>query len=138
MADLPDATVVLLSAALAPVPFYDGKLPANESDIPLRYVVGYFDDGTPWAGDVAHTSDLCTYRFQLTYATKGSKASRRAVSWLRNTCRAALIDVVPDVDGWQFGPYELDLARPVEPDNDVPSSPALFAVDQFAIYGARA
>lgn len=135
MASLPDDVLARLRAALGTAPVGDGTVPAGD---PARYVVAYFDDGQRTAENVAHTSDLVTYRWQLTYACRGASAVRGAVTWLRQTCQAALIDVVPVVPGFQFGPIELETTRPTIPDPDVAGTPALFAVDQFVCHGAIA
>lgn len=142
MSTLPDDVLARLTAVLGSAPVGDGKAPTvPDSDppkTPARYVVAYFDDGQRTAENVAHTSDLVTYRWQLTYAARGDSAVRSAVTWLREKAQAALIDVVPDVPGYQFGPIELETTRPTIPDPDVAGSPALFAVDLFVCRGALA
>lgn len=133
MTTLPDVVLALAKAA-SPVPIGDGRAPAGVK----RWAVAYFDDGALHAEDVAHTSDLVIHSWQLTYVARGDQAVRSSISIVRAAIRGALIDVVPVVPGWVFGPIELDLARPTIPDPDVPGEPALFAVDLFSCRGSRA
>ena len=130
---LPDVILDLVTAAVPDVPVHDGHVPTFTD----RYVVLWADPGTVSAQDVAHTSDLVQYRFRLTYVTGGAQAGRRSVAWLAGHCRAALIDVMPTVPGWVFGPIELESTAPIQVDPDSETT-VLYGVDSFVVLGARA
>jgi hypothetical protein len=122
-----------VAAAVPGVPVYDGRVttPAD------RYVVLYGDPGWRSSGDVAHTSNLVTFRFQLTYVTGGAQVSRKGCAWLADRCRGALVDVAPVVSGFLFGLVELESTQPIRPDFDAPTD-VMFGVDSFVVLGAVA
>lgn len=136
---LPDVALGLVRAQLTGVDVFDGPpLDANGSPVsPARYVSMYPDLGTLSAQDVAQTSDLVTFRIVFTYVTSGTQAGSAGVRWLADKTRAALVDVVPSVTGWQFGPFVLESTRPIQDDPDEPTT-VLFASDTFVVMGARA
>lgn len=139
MTTLPDVALTLSRAALAGVDVFDGP-PVDENGnkvSPPQYVAMWPDLGTPRAEDVAHTSDLVTYRLVFTYVTRGAQAGRDGVRWLTDKTRGALVDVVPTVPGWLFGPFEVESTRLLQDDPDEPEL-VLFASDTFVISGARA
>lgn len=129
---LPDAALALVTAAVPGVPVYDGRVVKAD-----RYVVLWSDAGLLSAQDVAQTSDLITYRFRLTYVSGGAQVGRRTCAWLADRCRFALVDIVPIVDGWQFGPIALESTQPIQLDPDEPTD-VMYGSDGFVVSGARA
>ena len=130
-----DAALASVQAGLAPVPVYDGHVPDSP---PERYAVLYPDAGTVAAQALDGVSDLGTFRFRLTYVTRGGQAGRRGVEFLARKARAALVDQTLDVPDWALGPVLHESTEPVRRDEDEPSALVLFASDGFVTYGARA
>ena len=129
---LADYLVARVQAALGAIPVDDGAPKAAP-----RHVAFYGDPGIYTAGDVAHTSDLVTFRFQLTYIVEGAGADRPQCDWMASKARAVLIDHVPVVVGFQFGPIEHGTALAAKSDPDSTTA-AVFSVDTFVVRGARA
>jgi hypothetical protein len=130
---LPDVVISMVSTALAGIPVTDTISP----DGAPRYVRFTSDAGVRWAEDVAHTSDLVRYRFRLTYVADASPYGRRGVAAMVDRARAALIDVVPQVAGYVFGPIELEAVdQPIQLDPDAPAD-VLFGSDAFVVSGAK-
>ena len=129
---LADYLVARVTDAMAPLPVDDGKpKPAP------RHVAFYADEPLRAAGDVAHTSNLLTGRFQLTYIGEGTEADRVRVQWMQRKARAVLIDHVPVVDGFVWSPIELETTIPARADCDAVDSP-VSAIDTFVVRGATA
>lgn len=129
---LADYLVARVQTALGTIPVDDGAPKAAP-----RHVAFYGDPGIYTAGDVAHTSDLVTFRFQLTYIVEGSGADRPQCDWMASKARAVLIDHVPVVAGLQLGPIEHETALAAKPDPDSTTA-AVFSVDTFVVRGSRA
>lgn len=127
---LPDYLADRVATALDPIPLDDG-MPAPAP----RHVAFYADQALRTAGDVAHTSNLLTGRFQLTYIVEGTDADRVGVQWMQRQARAVLIDHVPVVAGSVWGPIELETTLPAKPDPDSTTS-AVCAIDTFVVRGA--
>jgi len=129
---LADYLIARVQTALGAIPVDDGDPKAAP-----RHVAFYGDSGVYTAGDVTHTSDLVTFRFQLTYIVEGPGADRPQCDWLASKARAALIDHVPTVAGFQLAPVEHETALAAKPDPDSTTS-AVFSVDKFVVRGSRA
>lgn len=129
---LADYLVARVKTAMDPLPVDDGK-----SVKAPRHVAFYADEPLRTAEDVAHTSNLLTGRFQLTYIGEDADASRAPVQWMQRKARVALIDHVPVVDGFVWGPIELETTIPAKSDDDSTTS-AVYAIDTFVVRGATA
>ncbi|MGN6245114.1 MAG: hypothetical protein ACTHQ3_15790 [Motilibacteraceae bacterium] len=131
---LPDVVIAMIEAALPGVPIGDTVSPAAP-----RYVRFNGDPGERWAEDVAHTSDLVRYRFRVTYVADAEPYGRKGVEWLIDRVRPALVDVVPQVTGYVFGPIELEpgAGQPIQIDDSAVTD-VLFGSDGFVVMGARA
>lgn len=129
---LADYLIARLKTVLGSIPIDDGDPQAAP-----QHVTFYADPGVYTAGNVAHTSDLVTFRFQLTYIVEGAGADRWQCDWLSALARPALIDHVPVVGGFVFGPIEHETALAAKPDPDSTTA-AVFSVDTFVVRGATA
>lgn len=127
---LADYLVDRIGTAIAPLPVDD----ARPEPAP-RHVTFYADEPMRMAGDVAHTSNLLTGRFQCTYTAEGDGAYREQVQWMQRKVRGVLVDHVPAVDGFVWSPIELETTIPAKPDPDSTTF-AIFAVDTFVVRGA--
>lgn len=127
-----ETVIGLIQTALTGIPVDDGLAkPAP------RHVVFYGDEGMYSAGDVAHTSNLVSFRFQLTYVVEGQSADGTQCRWMARKARAALIDKRPTVTGFSCGPIEHESTQVPRPDTDA-TIPAVFATDSFVILAATA
>lgn len=129
---LSDYLLYRVQVALGDIPLDDGV-----SEAAPRHVTFYGDPGIYTAGDVGHTSDLVTFRFQFTYTTEGASADRGQCDFLAEKVRAVLIDHVPTAVGHVFGPIEHETALAAKSDPDSTTA-AVFSVDTFVVRGSRA
>jgi hypothetical protein len=128
--NVPDVILAMLKAAVSPAVTYDAHVPKNDEE---RYAVLYIAAGAFRAEDVAHTSDLVTFRWQVTSVG----TSRAQAQWVADRSRDGLIDRRPQVEGWVLGPVEHVNTQQIRSDSDAPDRVLFYGADWYELAGSR-
>lgn len=127
---LADAVITLIRAGLpAGVPVYDGVVPDDgmEGEPPARYVVLWMPNATRGTEAVSAQSTDRGTRFQTTSVAP----DRGMAAWLSNRVCDALVDAVPEVDGWTRAPIQHVLSYQPETQDLVLARRAVAVMDRF-------